>query len=132
MSTEQILSEFKTSLITFFDELIEQFPEEPDLIIIRIFFNDQIPVKDVMDLFNFKINTENQLLKKMVKDRNEKFFLEHNIFDALGKDQVNHFKKLWRSGRLDDDDKAVVWKWIDSFVYLGDKYMKCIQSAGRV
>ena len=124
----QILSEYKNALIAFFDELISQFPEEGDLVIIRIFFNDQICIQDVMDLFNHKINKDDKMLKKMVKDRNEKFFLEHNVFDALGKDKVNHFKRLWRSGNLDDDDKDMVWKWIDSFVYLGDKYLKVVSN----
>jgi len=70
---------------------------------------------------------EDGLLKKMVKERNETFFLEHNIFDYLGKDKVNNFKKLWRSGNLDDEDKEVVWKWIDSFIFLGDKYAKSMR-----
>ena len=35
-----------------------------------------------------------------------------------------HFKKLWRSGVLDNDDKDIIWKCVDSFVYLADKYNK--------
>ena len=60
----------------------------------------------------------------MIKDRNETFFLEENIFENLSKSKTLHFKKLWRSGKLDDDDKKIIWKWIDSFVYLSDKYIK--------
>jgi len=123
----RVLAEFKSSLITFFDELISQFPSEPDLVIARIVLKDQVPIKDVVDEFNLKINMEDGLLKKMVKERNETFFLEHNIFDYLGKDKVNNFKKLWRSGNLDDEDKEVVWKWIDSFIFLGDKYAKSMR-----
>ena len=126
MSEIEVLREFKNGLISFFDELIDQFPEEGDLVIIRIFLNDQIPIKDAMDIFNYKINTEDQKLRKMVKDRNESFFLDHNVFDGLGKDKVNHFKRLWRSGRLDNEDKLVVWRWIDSFLYLSDKYNKVV------
>jgi hypothetical protein len=119
MSELQVLLEFKKSLVTFFDELIEIFPEEGDLVIIRIFLQDQIPIKDVMDVFNYKMIS----LKPMVKTRDETFFLEHNVFDELGnKDKVNHFKKIWRSNRLDKEDKHVIWKWVDTFVYLGEKY----------
>lgn len=124
MSEIQVLSEFKNGLISFFDELIDQFPYEGDLIMIRIFLKDQIPIEDVMNIFNNAINKENGKLKEMIKKRNENFFLENNIFDAFSKNKVMHFKKLWRSGSLDDDDKKVIWKWIDSFVYLGDKYIK--------
>ncbi len=125
MSEIQVLSEFKNGLISFFDELIDQFPQEGDLVMIRIFLKDQIPIEDVMIIFNNSLTKDNYKLKKMIKDRNESFFLEeNNIFGSLSKNKVNHFKKLWRSGLLDDEDKLVVWKWVDSFVYLADKYLK--------
>ena len=124
MSETLILGEFKNNLITFFDELIDQFPSEPDLVIIRIFLKDQIPVEDIINVYNDTINKDNQKFKKMIRDRNELFFLESNIFDSISKTKVVHFKRLWRSGSLDDDDKKIIWKWIDSFVYLADKYIK--------
>jgi len=125
MSVEvSILKQFKEHLISFFDELISQFPEEPDLIILRIFFNDQVPIKTVIENFIYKLIT----LRDIISKRDETFFLEQNgIFDSLNKDKVNHFKKLWRSGRLDNDDKLIMWKWIDSFVILADKYQKAIE-----
>lgn len=123
--TTQVLQEFKNGLISFFDELIDQFPKEGDLIMIRIFLKDQIPIEEVINTFNNSINKDNNKLRKMIKERNELFFLENNVFDeSVSKNKILHFKKLWRSGRLDDEDKQVVWKWIDSFVYLGDKYLK--------
>lgn len=124
MSEVLILQEFKNNLISFFDELIDLFPTEPDLVIIRIFLKDQIPIEEVINIFNNTINMDNQKFKKMIKDRNELFFLESNIFDSISKTKVVHFKKLWRSDQLDDDNKDVIWKWIDSFVYLGEKYIK--------
>ena len=124
MTANQILINFKNNLATFFDELISQFPEEGELVMVRIFLNDQIPAKDIMDLFQHYINKNDEELKKMVKRRDESFFLDHNMFDILGKSDVNHFKKLWRSGRLDADDKDMVWKWIDSFIYLAEKHAK--------
>jgi len=123
MNEIKILMEFKTQLICFVDELIDQFPKESDLVIMRIFFKDQIPIKMLVDVFNLKINTNNGELKQMIKNRNEAFFLDHNVFDAAaGKNKANHFKRLWRSNILDDDDKIVMWKWIDTFVFLADKY----------
>ena len=125
MSELQVLSEFKNGLISFFDELIDQFPKEGDLVMIRIFLKDQIPIEEVMNTFNNSINKDNSKLKKMIKERNELFFLENNVFDeSVSKNKILHFKKLWRSGSLDRDDKEVVWKWLDSFVYLGDKFLK--------
>lgn len=126
MSEIEVLTEFKTQLISFFDELIGQFPLEGDLVVVRLFFANQIPIQDVMNNFNHKINTNDQELRKMIKNRNEAFFLENNMFENLGKDKINHIKKIWRSDRLDNEDKEVIWNWIDAFMYLGDKYAKAI------
>ena len=124
MSEVLILQEFKNNLITFFDELIDLFPSEPDLVIVRIFLKDQIPIDEVINVFNNTINKDNQKFRKMIKDRNETFFLESNIFDSISKTKVVHFKKLWRSEQLDEDNKQIIWKWVDSFVYLADKFIK--------
>jgi len=128
MSEIEVLREFKTQLTSFFDELISQFPQEGDLVIVRLFLANQIPVKDAMDVFNLKISRNDNELRQMVKNRNEAFFLEHSIFNQLGKEKVTHFKRLWRSGQLDEEDKSVIWNWIDAFVYLGDKYVKAVQN----
>ena len=124
MSEVLILQEFKNNLISFFDELIDLFPSEPDLVIVRIFLKDQIPIDEVINIFNNTINKDNHKFRKMIKDRNEIFFLESNIFDSISKTKVLHFKKLWRSEQLDDDNKQIIWKWVDSFVYLADKFIK--------
>ncbi len=124
MSETQILIQFKNSLISFIDELIEQFPQEPDLIILRIFLKDQIPIEDVMNKFIYNINKNDQELKKCIIDRNELFFLESDVFESISKSKSINFKKLWRSGNLDIEEKETVWKWIDSFVKLSDLYNK--------
>jgi len=122
MSELKILMQFKESLISFIDELISQFPLEGDFVIIRIFLKDQVPIVDVL-------NHVIQIflpLKHLIVERNEKFFLENNIlFTTLDPGKVNHFKRLWRSGTLDDSDKDAVWKWMSSFVFLAEKYQKC-------
>lgn len=124
MAETQILIQFKNSLISFVDELIEQFPQEPDLIILRIFLKDQIPIEDVMNKFIYTINKNDQELKKYIADRNEFVFLESDVFDGIAKSKSINFKKLWRSGNLDKEEKETVWKWIDSFVKLSDLYNK--------
>jgi len=123
MSEIEILQELKKQLIIFFDELISQFPEEGDLIVMRLFLTNQIPIKDIMDNFILKINMDNQKLRNMIKTRNETFFLEHDIFEQLDQQKVSHFKRIWRSGNLDEDDKDTIWCWIDTFIKLADMYI---------
>lgn len=116
-----ILIEFKKQLVLFFDELIEQFPSESDFIIVRIFINDQIPIENVMNYFIKELLP----LKDMVKQKDEAFFIKNNIlFSAIDKTKVNHFKRLWRSDSLTEDDKNIIWEWFSTFIFLGEKYQK--------
>jgi hypothetical protein len=128
MSELEILIEFKKQLTNFFDELIDILPTEGDLVVIRLFLTNQIPIKQVMDIFIFKINENNGMLRKMVKQRDDLFFLEHNVFDELGKNKVNHFKKIWCSDQLDNENKKIIWSWIDLFISLSDKYSKLMKN----
>ena len=116
-----VLCEFKNNLVNFFDELIEQFPDEGDLVVIRIFLNDQVPIAEVMNTVIAKILPH----KEMVKNRDDDFFMNYGgLFEKLSKDKVNHFKVLWRSNRLDKDDRIAIWRWYDLFVSLAEKYQK--------
>lgn len=115
----KILIEFKQCLINFLDELIDQFPEEGDLVVIRIFLNDQMSIEQIINIFISKVLP----LKKIIKDRNDSFFVNQNeFFGSLNKDKVNHFKKLWLSDKLDADDRIVIWRWYDAFISLAEKY----------
>ena len=123
MSKIQILTEFKNALVNFFDELIEQFPDEGDLIMLRIFLNDQVPIADIMSVFIAKLLP----LKDIVTKRDVNFFLGNgaaSLFEKLDKNKVNYFKILWQSNSLDASDRAQIWKWFDFFMILVDKYQK--------
>lgn len=126
MSSIQILTKFKTQLVTFFDELVSQFPMEGDLVVARLFIDTQLPIQEAMNVFLHKINKNNGELKKMVKNRDEGF-LEYNIFEGISKGKINHFKKLWKSNNLDQDDKQIIWQWVDTFIFLADKYSKTLE-----
>lgn len=126
MSSEiEILARLKDQMVTFLDELIEAFPKEPDFVIFRIFVNDRVPITDIAKYIVHKLCP----YQEMIKNRCEDFFLERNVlFDQMGdkeKGKVNHFRKLWLSGNLDKQDKETIWKWFDSFIFLGNKYAEC-------
>jgi hypothetical protein len=126
MSEILILKEFKKNLISFVDELIDQFPSEGDLVILRIYFSDQCEIKQVMESFTQYLNRDDNIIKKNIEERNDSFFLNHNTLfeNVVDKSKIIHFKKIWRSPQLDQEDKEIIWKWIDSFVFLSDKYTK--------
>lgn len=123
MSHTQVLQEFKRVLISFLDELIEQFPQEGDLVMARIFINDQVPISEVMTTFIHRLLP----VKEKVSRRDVNFFLGDgamSIFQNLDKGKVNYFKRLWQSSALDDDDREQIWKWYDHFIRLAEKYQK--------
>lgn len=129
MSNLIILDQFKKQLISFFDELISQFPEAAELVILRILFKDQIPIEEVMKRFVYKLVA----VRDLIKNRDEIFFLENNTFFSFtSKENINSLKKLWRSNKMDEEDKLTVWKWMDSFVYLADKYAKNLETTAII
>ena len=124
MTELHILNQFKISLVSFLDELIEQFPLETDLVIFRIFIKDKVPIISIINYMIQKLLP----LKDMITSRDEDFFLNHcSIFDSIqNKGSILHFKKLWRSPCLDSDDKILIWKWFDTFIIIAEKYQKII------
>ena len=119
-----ILKDFKKNLTSFIDGLIDQFPTDEDLIVLRIYFNDQVDIKKVMETFTHQLNKDDQKLKEDIKNHNDSFLVESLTIDYFGNTKTIQFKKIWRSPRLDQEDKKIIWKWIDGFVYLSDKYAK--------
>uniref|UniRef100_A0A6C0LWY3 Uncharacterized protein n=1 Tax=viral metagenome TaxID=1070528 RepID=A0A6C0LWY3_9ZZZZ len=124
----EVLREFKKQMILFFDELIDQFPDEGDLVVARLFISNQVPIVDVMNDFNLRINKDDKRLRKMIAGRRDDFFLKNTLFKSHASNQ-NHFKKIWCSGVLDEDDKTVIWQWVDTFIFLGDKYAIALNSS---
>ena len=84
----RILSIFKDQFITFIDELIAQFPQEADLVIVRIFMKDQVPVADVLlHMIKEILPHEQRILNK-----EESFFLDNTqLFSQLGSKTVIHW-----------------------------------------
>lgn len=118
-----ILGDFKTNLIQFFDSLIEQFPEEGNFVLFRILIKDQIPTETIMNYFISNVLP----CKNVIKARDEKFFTEMNaLYFGLDNDQTGGIKKLWKEGRFDSEDKDIMWQWIDTFVALSEKYQRSL------
>lgn len=123
MDKIKLLRKFRDQMVKFFDEIIEQFPTEGDFVIIRIFLKDKIPVEKIMLQFVSNVLPH----KEQVKKRDERFFLSNiNLYSDVnkkfGEQKVNYFKKLWTKSNLDKEDKEIIWKWMDLFILLSEKY----------
>jgi hypothetical protein len=128
MSSLDILRDFQRGLIAFMDELIELLPSEADLVVVRIFLADQIPIQDVIQYFIKKILP----LKEYVYKKDDNFFLQHNILfeltdkGGIGNGKINHFRRLWLTDLLDGDDRDTMWRWFKFFIQMSEKYQKTL------
>ena len=125
MSQLQLLRGLHSDLLKFFDSLIEAFPDEGDLVIIRFALTDQFPITDIMDYITVSLLP----LKSKVVNRDKNFFLENNIlFEQLDNSKVNHFKRIWKSDTLNEEDRDSIWRWFDRFILRAERYNKCINA----
>ena len=115
----KLLEKFQKYLVKFFDELIEMFPNEKDFILIRILIKDQIPSTQIMGYFEMVMM--NKEIVASIEGRDDNFILSNVLFSNISKSDI--FKNLWTT-RLDNDDKEMIWDWIDSFKTLTIQYMK--------
>ena len=109
------LGDLQKTLVSFFDELIEMFPKEGTFVAIRIMIKDRIPITTISEHFVKNLLPE----KETIKNRNTIFFDRNPLLSSLGDSHTENFKRLFFS--LDDEDKKVIWKWIDAFVSLTEK-----------
>lgn len=123
-SPVDIANKFKSNLIRFIDELIEMFPEETQFVTFRLMVKDQIPIGMIMDHF-----VNNVLpVKDSIKKRDDRIFTDSNVLSmGLDNDDANLFRRIWVSSKLDKDDRAVIWKWLDAFVTMADQYKSLTQ-----
>lgn len=116
---------FKRTLVDFLDSLINILPSESDLIVARIYVNDKVSSEDLMNNFILKF----MKFKSDIESKREKTFLENDtgnsdIFGSIPEEKLNHYRYLWRSGSINNDNKQTIWKWLNSFIKIIDKYQK--------
>jgi len=115
-----IMRSFKDNLLDFFTELIIQFPNEPDLQIIKIFMSDVCSTEDIITYF-----AENLLkkdVKEMIDTKNDKFFLTNDTLFSKIKNQkkVFHFKKLYEQSNREQRD--IIWQWFQKITKIAELY----------
>lgn len=130
-----ILIQFQNSLTSFFDEMIELFPREAGFIKTRIYIKDQADIQELMDVFTYNLNrldttgdSNNNTLKNMIKEKDERSIMDSVVLtEFLSRERMSYYKKFWNS--FANEDKKVVWRWVDSFVSISDKYNKLKSSS---
>ena len=108
-------SNLHSTLVSFFDELVDMFPKEGDFVALRIMIKDQIPVTQIVKHFKSTLLPE----KELIRNRDNVFFEKNILFSFVGEAQSQKFKRLF--SLLDKEDQESIWKWLDAFVMLSEK-----------
>jgi hypothetical protein len=119
LSTFEILKLFKENLADFLNALIERFPSEQQLVYLRIFLCEQIPVDESMKIFSKRILEYDNVI--LTKDE-EAFLKSNDLFEGIPGDKVNYFKSIWLSPTFTKDDKSQMWDWLKAFLKLAKLY----------
>lgn len=115
----ELLNLLKKNMIEFLDELIEQFEEESDLIVMRFFMADQLSIEMMMTHFVTYVYP----LRDKIRSKDESFFIENNnIFGSSPQDKVIHFKKLYL--QMTEEDRSTLWAWFSCFISICERYLK--------
>ena len=124
MNSSELLVLFKDQLLQFTDELLEIFENEPKLILLRVYIENNLEIEPTVSKFNKAICGPLDL-KEMIKNRNAKFFMEYDLMKLNNnseQEQANFMLQLWDDQRLEDEDKETIWKWVDLFVSIAGCY----------
>ena len=114
--------EFKKQIVKFLDELIDQFPEEADFVILRIFIKDQIGHEYILGNFTRMFYP----YKILVKNKDKRSFqILDDMMNNIMRDNSSNlqtFQRIWESSELDDDDKEIMWQWMNMFMKLCENH----------
>ena len=122
----EVLNHFKVNLKTFFDELIEMFPDEPQFVTTRILISDQIPITFIMDLFVKNILP----IKDRIKKRDDRIFTEEGVMNfGMDTGDTDVFRRIWLSPSFGHQDRKAIWEWLDAFVMFAERYVKATTAA---
>jgi hypothetical protein len=129
MDSITLLRQIRQNLLEFIEDLMVILPNEKDFYLFHIFIKNQVPMVDVARYIVKNIVP----LKDKVLARDENYFKENAVlFERLGEyeSEINRFKMLWDCDK-DEDNREMVWKWIEQFIDLGEKYKNFFLEAER-
>ena len=121
MTQEQIVKQLKKQVLNLLDDLLSICPNEPDILLVRLFFENQIDNERLMREFIKWIYP----WKDYIINHDERYFWENkHIFGPLPSDKVVYFRKKLVDGTFDQSDKNVIWQYFEVFISLMEQYNK--------
>ena len=118
---DRILDQLRDQVLNLIDDLLAVCPNEADILLVRLFFENHVDPKVLMDGFITWVYP----WKESIKAHDEKYFEDNeHIFGPLPADKVAHFKTKMKDGTFDEDDKDVIWSYFEVYISLIEQYIK--------
>nr|WQM86779.1 hypothetical protein [Marseillevirus cajuinensis]WRK65251.1 hypothetical protein MarFTME_206 [Marseillevirus futianmevirus] len=114
----------KEQVKNLLEDLCEVFKDEPekkaDVRFVQLFFS-VIPEEKLMEHFvKFVLPHADKIHAK-----NEDFFIKNtDLWKGLPDEKVKMVSEMWVTGRLDPDDKQMMWDYFECFVELAKSWRK--------
>lgn len=117
----KILNQLRDQVLNLLDDLLSICPNEPDILLVRLFFENQIDPEMLMRGFIQWVYP----WKDYIIRHDERYFEENDhIFGPLPSDKVEHFKRKIKDGTFDEEDKETIWQYFEVFISLVEQYNK--------
>ena len=119
--TIKSLTLLQKSLVSFFDELIEMFPQEGDFVAFRIMIKDRIPITNFVGYFKKSLLPVKDKIKTKTSGGVADISLVqvmNSLFADVGISTASFANILVN---LDPETEEAFWKWLDVFCTLTEK-----------
>lgn len=120
---KQLCMQLKAQVLNLFDDILSICPNEPELILLRVYFDVKIVPEKLMEGFIKYVYP----WKTQILNNDETFFdNSENIFGIIPKNKVHYIKDKIKDGTFDEEDKKVIWRYFEIFIKIMEKYHKII------
>lgn len=120
---KQLCIQLKTQVLNLLDDILIICPNEPELILVRIYFDVKTAPEILMKGFIKYVYP----WKEHIKQRDEIFFEKsENIFGTVPNNKISYIKNKIKDGTFDEQDKKIIWQYFDIFIKIIEKYNKII------
>lgn len=118
---DRILRQLRDQVLNLLDDLLVIVPNEPDILIVRLFFENQMDTKMLMDGFYEWVYP----WREHIRDHNEDYFEDNDhMFGPLPPNKIQRLKVKMTDGTFTASDKEVIWAYFEVFISLIEQYEK--------
>lgn len=142
MTSQETIALLRRELISFMDELISQFAASEwyaEFIAFRLYADTKLDVRAAVDRFLATMTAEllsewNTGLIERDVVRATNIIKEFTIPDYPVSPDWIHKRVLafWNSSSLDDEEREVIWEWIDRFALRIRQYTDLVQTEREI